>query len=194
MRNKKSGFFAFLFSLIPGAGEMYMGFFKQGVSIMGLCVLLGFVGSTLGIGELLLFVPILWFYSFFHVHHLRGLPPEEFYAVEDRWLFFSEEDISMTMREEKNKRIGAIVLIVIGVWLLWKVFTDTMLWIVPDFLREAFWEFQNALPRVIIAVVILYAGVCMLRGKKILPEERTAYGQRSTQEEKNEERKEQGGE
>lgn len=194
MRNKKSGLFAFLFSLIPGAGEMYMGFFKQGLSIMGMCVLLGILGSALGIGELLLFVPLLWFYSFFHVHHLRGLPPEEFYAVEDKWPFFSEEDISMTMREEKNRRIGAVVLIIIGVWLLWKVFTDTVMWMMPDFLRGAFWEFQNALPRVVIGIVILYVGICLLRGRKILPEERTAYSQKTAQEEHSAENREQGGE
>lgn len=189
MRNKKSGLFAFLFSLIPGAGEMYMGFFKQGMSIMGLCILLGIVGSMLGISELLLFVPLLWFYSFFHVHHLRGLPPEEFYAVEDKWLFLNEEDISMTMGEEKNRRIGAVVLIVIGIWLLWKVFTDTLMWIVPDFLREAFWGFENAVPRLVIGLVILYVGVCMLRGKKIVPEDSFAYGK-----EKTEQKEEEGGE
>ena len=34
MTKKKNGFLAFCFSLIPGAGEMYMGFMKQGASIM----------------------------------------------------------------------------------------------------------------------------------------------------------------
>lgn len=32
--SKKSGFLRFIFSLIPGAGEMYMGFMKQGVTLM----------------------------------------------------------------------------------------------------------------------------------------------------------------
>ena len=36
MTKKKSGFLTFLFSWIPGAGEMYMGFMKMGVSLMGL--------------------------------------------------------------------------------------------------------------------------------------------------------------
>ena len=36
MQKQKKGFLLFISSLIPGAGEMYMGFFKQGISIMTL--------------------------------------------------------------------------------------------------------------------------------------------------------------
>ena len=32
MQKQKRGFWLFIFSLIPGAGEMYMGFKKQGIS------------------------------------------------------------------------------------------------------------------------------------------------------------------
>ena len=34
MTKQKKGLLLFICSLIPGAGEMYMGFFKQGISIM----------------------------------------------------------------------------------------------------------------------------------------------------------------
>ena len=34
MTKQKHGFLLFLASLIPGAGELYMGFRKQGISIM----------------------------------------------------------------------------------------------------------------------------------------------------------------
>ena len=34
MTKQKKGLLLFLCSLVPGAGEMYMGFFKQGISIM----------------------------------------------------------------------------------------------------------------------------------------------------------------
>ena len=33
-QQKKGKFFTFIFSFIPGAAEMYMGFMKQGVSLM----------------------------------------------------------------------------------------------------------------------------------------------------------------
>ena len=34
--HRKNSFFTFLFSFVPGAGEMYMGFMKQGLSLMTL--------------------------------------------------------------------------------------------------------------------------------------------------------------
>ena len=34
MQRKKSRFLVFILSFIPGAGEMYMGFMKQGVTLM----------------------------------------------------------------------------------------------------------------------------------------------------------------
>ena len=36
MTNKKNRFFTLVFSCCPGAGEMYMGLYRQGVSLMGL--------------------------------------------------------------------------------------------------------------------------------------------------------------
>ena len=90
MTKKKSGFLAFCFSLLPGAGEMYMGFMKQGVSIMALFWLLIFLSAFLNIGPVLFILPILWCYSFFNVHNIRGMSDEEFYALEDDYLFHME--------------------------------------------------------------------------------------------------------
>ena len=132
MANKKNGFWTFIFSLIPGAGEMYMGFFKQGLSLMGLCAVVSIVASFLGIEELMILLPLIWFYSFFHV---------------------------------------AVVLVVVGVILLWNSMLDLFGWILPDFFREILWSLQNLLPRLAIAVLILYAGVRMLRGTPVKKED-----------------------
>ena len=93
MTRKKRGFWTFCFSLIPGAGEMYLGFMKRGVSMM--CLFLGwfaFCGVTgFSIGMCLL--PVMWFYSFFQVHNLVSLPDEEFYQQEDDYLFLHMDKI-----------------------------------------------------------------------------------------------------
>ena len=83
MQKQKRGFLLFISSLIPGAGEMYMGFFKQGISIMTLFWAIIAIAGGLNISSLVIFLPVLWFYSFFHVHNLKELPEEEFYAIED---------------------------------------------------------------------------------------------------------------
>ena len=70
MIRKKSKGWTFIFSLLPGAGEMYMGFMKQGVSIMGLFFATIAVAATLNIGPLTIVLPIIWCYSFFNVHNI----------------------------------------------------------------------------------------------------------------------------
>ena len=52
MQKQKRGFWLFIFSLIPGAGEMYMGFKKQGISIMLLFWGVFAVGSCTGLYSL----------------------------------------------------------------------------------------------------------------------------------------------
>ena len=47
MTNQKNRFFTLVFSCCPGAGEMYMGLYRQGVSLMGL-----FFGTISGMAGL----------------------------------------------------------------------------------------------------------------------------------------------
>ena len=57
MKKQKHGFWVFIFSLIPGAGEMYMGFKKQGISIMLLFWGAIALASITGLGWLAMFLP-----------------------------------------------------------------------------------------------------------------------------------------
>lgn len=62
---QKKGFLLFLCSLIPGAGELYMGFKKRGVSMMA--IFWGIVALTCvsGLEWFALALPVVWAYSFF---------------------------------------------------------------------------------------------------------------------------------
>ena len=64
MQKQKRGFWLFIFSLIPGAGEMYMGFKKQGISIMFLFWGVFAIGACTGMDWLVFLILIIWFYSF----------------------------------------------------------------------------------------------------------------------------------
>lgn len=48
MARQKNKILMFLFSLIPGAGQMYMGFMKQGLSLMTIFATLCAVGYLAG--------------------------------------------------------------------------------------------------------------------------------------------------
>ena len=55
MTNKKSSLWRFFFSLIPGAGEMYMGFLKMGVSLMTLFIAIIFIEEFYSLEDKYLF-------------------------------------------------------------------------------------------------------------------------------------------
>ncbi|MGO4946333.1 hypothetical protein ACTQ50_08045 [Blautia sp. Sow4_E7] len=166
MQKQKRGFLLFICSLIPGAGEMYMGFFKQGISIMTLFWALVAIAGGLNISSLVIFLPVVWFYSFFHVHNLKELPEEEFYAVEDNYIlnldrvFQSSEKIA-----QKHTKIIAILLIIFGAAILWNGFRDLLFWILPNALAIIVQDIMYQIPSVIIGILIIIAGCHLLTGK-----------------------------
>ena len=75
MTKKKNGFFTFICSLIPGAGEMYLGFMKEGVSIMSLAFILFGFAACINIEPVLFLIPIIWFYSFRLMGYIQNTKP-----------------------------------------------------------------------------------------------------------------------
>jgi TM2 domain-containing membrane protein YozV len=163
MTRKKSSFLTFCFSLIPGAGEMYMGFMKQGISIMAVFWLLIFLAAFFGMGPLLFILPILWCYSFFNVHNIRGMSDEEFYALEDDYLFHLNENAFWGKLQGKQGNILAAALIIIGVVIMWNRLADYMMWLLPE---SIYWHIVDDIPQTVIAVLLIWCGIYLIRGKK----------------------------
>lgn len=173
MQRKKNRFLLFIWSLIPGAGEMYLGFMKMGVSLMLGFGLLIMVAAVTYMGELAVFPVVMYIYSFFHANNLGTLGDEEFYAIKDQYLFGMEGlDSIEKMRvsiSARHKKITAVALIVIGVIMLWNMIYD---WLVHIFGWNNFYVtqirfFTNRLPRVAIAIAVIWIGCRLIRGKKI---------------------------
>lgn len=166
MTKKKNGFFTFIFSLIPGAGEMYMGFLKQGASLMGLFIILIVLASELGIESLVYALPVVWFYSFFHVHCLRKMTDEEFYAVEDDFLFHMGQLLDVERQNKKHRTVLAGVLLVVGVLLLCDNFSTLFRWFLPEYMRSYVYGFFRMLPQIIIGLLFVGIGIWLILGKK----------------------------
>lgn len=166
MPRQKRGFLLFICSLIPGAGEMYMGLFKQGISIMTLFWVIIALAGGLNLDYLVILLPVIWFYSFFHVHNLKDLPEEEFYAVEDNYILHLDLLFHDTKRlTSKYQKAGAILLIVFGVAIFWNSFRDLLYWIIPGYLGNLIQSVMYHVPPVIVAILIILAGFHMLTGK-----------------------------
>lgn len=167
MRKQKHGFWVFIFSLIPGAGEMYMGFKKQGISIMLLFWGSIALASITGLGWLAMFLPVIWFYSFFNVHNLKSLSEEEFYSVDDNYILHMDQfSGNMGKFLQKHRNVTAWVLILFGICILWSRFTALLYLIVPVELADYAYEICNNLPQIVIAAGIIAAGVYLLSQQK----------------------------
>ncbi|MDO5409408.1 MAG: hypothetical protein Q4F21_03030 [Lachnospiraceae bacterium] len=177
MAHKKNGFWTFIFSLLPGAGEMYLGFMKQGISLMtlffGIITFCAYFGFEAGIFVL----PIVWFYSFFHVHNLNGLSDEEFAKIEDDFLFHVSDYADEFNLTRKKQKILAYGCIIIGVYALWNMTLDLLYSILPELPYAAYdfiYAFTHRVPQAVISLLLIFAGLHLIRGKKAqLDEEET---------------------
>lgn len=166
MIKQKKGFWVFICSLVPGAGEMYMGFRKQGLSIMTLFWGVIALASCLNIGFPMVLLPIIWCYSFFNVHNLKSLSEEEFYSLKDDYMIHLERfsgDKSEFLKKHRTKiSVGIIVL---GALALWNIIPFFFQNIMP---YESFWfvDFiMTAVPKVIFAMAMIVLGIYLLIGK-----------------------------
>lgn len=178
MIKKKNKFLTFICSLLPGAGEMYMGFMKMGISLM-VCFFLALMLADI-MSEFMVFIAaIVWFYSFFHVHNLAGLPDEMFFEVKDVYLlpFAGKEDEKM-MITGKYRKVAAIILIVIGISGLLKSFYYVVARYFPQEVRMILNDFIfYDLPRVVFSIAVIVLGIYMIRGKKKQLEDESVQSQ-----------------
>lgn len=163
---KKNRFLTFCFSLLPGAGEMYMGFMRTGLSLMVLFFLAIFIPTCLRLDGLVVIAAIVWFYGFFHANHLVSLSDEEFEQVQDRYLFHEDNVVSGKDFVARYQKWVAIVLIAAGVILLWNTATDIVRRFLPDFIYNSMRIAGIYIPRILVALVIIFIGVKMIEGRK----------------------------
>lgn len=165
---KKKGFFTFVFSLWPGCGEMYLGFYKQGLSLLGGSMLLCAVSMFADVGVLMFALPVMWFYSFCHVHNMVALSDEEFYALEDNYIFnVSDDSVKGFLQTAKAKTITGVALVVIGICALWNAIESFLYNMIPsEFMDQYISPFFDDIPRFVIGVIVVALGVMLIKGKK----------------------------
>ena len=155
MIRKKTGFFTFIFSLFPGCGETYLGFYKNGVSMM--LAAFALIGLSLfsNTGFLMVFFPVLWFYSFCHVHNLVALSDEEFYAVEDRYIYeLPDDSLKGVFKTAKMRTYIGVTCIVVGICALW----NTLESLLRRTFNESFYDYYIA-PLAIFPLNLLLSAI-----------------------------------
>jgi len=166
-QQKKSKFFNFMFSFIPGASEMYMGFMKQGLSLMAVFALT-IVGLAYGLEAI--FLPALllvWFYSFFHARNIAALPAEDFMALSDAFIWDGVmEEKGFKISSPTIRKWAAGILIVIGAAMLWNNFSSIIYNLIPNRYWDLIYPIVNQIPEVVVALIIIVIGFRLIVGKK----------------------------
>lgn len=167
---KKNRFLTFWVSCIPGAGEMYMGFMKMGLSMMLMFAFTILVAVWTNQGAIACFCAVEWFYCFFYANHLASLKDDEFEMVKDEYLFGLDAFPGIRALAEKYHKWVAYGLILIGICLLWSTLTELLYRILPEqyrFIYNIMWRIGDFIPSILIGCGIIFLGVKMLGGKKM---------------------------
>lgn len=170
MKKKKSRFWLFLFSLFPGAGHMYLGLMRMGLSFMfGFMLSVALMNIT-GLDVLVVLPLTIYIYSFFHANNIGSMDDAAFAALEDEYLLgFGDIDRDRFRLDRRNRNLAAAVLIILGICMLWNVgfgmVRDYIGWDNPV-IKAIYYTMRDDVPRVVIAIAIIWFGVVLLRGKK----------------------------
>lgn len=167
MRYKRNGFLTFCFACLPGAGQMFLGFMKRGISLMTIFFGIIALAGQLRMDILLFAVPVIWCFSFFDTMNKNALTKEELNELPDRFLWIEDADFQLLFKG-KFRTVVAVALIVIGVYSLLR-----MLW---DILGEAlgggklpYWLYEGIFydgPRILFSLAIIASGIYLMGVRK----------------------------
>ncbi len=157
---RKSKLLTFLFGLFPGAGQMYLGYMKRGVSLMTVFWLIIVLMGFLGMSFLAFFLPVIWFYAFFDTMNLRSMIYE--YLPNDDFLFHLDSSLGIQCINFFRHRhlLSGILLIIFGVYILLHTFLLPFLYFAFDIDLYPF--FEN-LPTLLLAIIIIFLGVRLIK-------------------------------
>ena len=147
----KNGILTFLFAFCPGAGQMYQGYMKRGLSLITMfCVAFG-AGTLLEV--LHVAMPIVWMYSFFDTFNLRaqigaGTAPQDDYLVHINWHDQRMEQFML----DSHKLLGW-GLIALGALVAYQNI-------------RALYLMMDQLPEVVVCVALIICGAWLVRGPK----------------------------
>ena len=147
---------------------MYMGFMKQGISLMAIFILCFVIPSVLRVSDVfILFAVLVWFYSFFHARNLASCDEETFQNIQDDYVWtgiLTETGLKIT--HPAVRKWGAVALIVYGVTQLWYSISNWLYYLIPDRLWEEVSMFVDDIPDIAVALVIIIVGCKLIAGKK----------------------------
>lgn len=145
----KSKVLTFLLSFIPGVGHLYLGLLTRGLQFMLLFFGAIFVISLIELEELIILMPIIWFYSLFDALQKYDLLKEG--VVEDVPLIRGGAI-------QSYNRVLAYCLIGIGGYLL----LERLIGLISGYIGDS-WRIMHEFQLIVVALIFLIIGFRLLR-------------------------------
>lgn len=176
-RRTKNKFLTFCCALVPGAGQMYHGLLKKGLSVMILFFGVIALSAIVYMPILCISLPVIWFYSFFDTVNRMNMPLEELSMLNDNWLFY-DADLG---KVSKNKAVAGIIkerhlifgwaLILLALWILLNMFVNTSMfyYFCKNFMnQQLYYVLQDSVSRIPSLIIPLF---CVILGFKLIKRE-----------------------
>ncbi len=169
---KKNGILTFLFAFVPGAGQMYQGYMKRGLSLITMFCLFIMAGMMTGLDPLIMGCLIVYMYSFFDTFNLRAQivadnAPEDDYLVHFNW----QDERMQKFMMDSHKLLGW-ALIALGAMaayenIIMRVLGDVMWrWGQNNPFFRAVYLMLDELPQIVACVALVVCGLWLVRGPK----------------------------
>jgi len=165
---KKNILLTFMFSFIPGAGQMYQEYMKRGLSIMILAAL--FLILAIMTGSIIFIVPIIVIlaYSFFDTYHIRNKSEEEKASLRDEYIWNNSE-LGLTINKTKisnHRKFIGYLLIAIGSYILLDSVLFRIVWQFEiAWLSELCAILSRYTPTIIVSIVAVILGFKLVSTK-----------------------------
>lgn len=168
----KNGILTFIFAFCPGAGQMYQGYMKRGLSLITMFCLFIMAGSMTGLDALVVGCIIVYMYSFFDTFNLRAQLAAEKAPQDDYLVHFNWHDDRMTQFIGESHKLVGWGLIALGAMVFYqniimRVLGDVMWrWGQNNPFFRAIYLMLDSLPQIVVCVALVICGVWLVRGPK----------------------------
>ena len=166
----KNGFLTFCCAFIPGAGQMYQGYMKRGLSLILTACLIGMVSSLLN--PVLLLLVVVWMYSFFDTFNLRAQIIADTAPEDDYLVHFDPRDKKLARALLDSHKLVGWALIAFGSLIAYQNLIMNTLgdlvyrWGHSSPVFRALYLVMDSLPDVVVCVVLIVCGVWMVKGPR----------------------------
>lgn len=164
----KNGLLTLLFAFIPGAGQMYQGYMKRGLSLMLMCCVIGVLAMLFA--PIALFLMLVFMYSFFDTLNLRAQIALGNAPADDYLVHLDPKDKRLARLLLDSHKLVGWLLIAFGALIAYQNLIMNTLgdlvyrWGHSSPVFRALYLVMDSLPDVVVCVVLIVCGVWLVKG------------------------------